>query len=212
MKCILSIRYIQMLSSPSMRREWIEISLDPPSIPHIGGLPPCGGSGLKFRFASSSSVFSCLPPCGGSGLKFLTLTGSHIAALSPSMRREWIEMVTSCTGLGLKCILSIRYIQMLSSPSMRREWIEISLDPPSIPHIGGLPPCGGSGLKFRFASSSSVFSCLPPCGGSGLKFLTLTGSHIAALSPSMRREWIEMVTSCTGLGLTQVSLHAEGVD
>ena len=32
MKCILSIRYIRMLSSPSMRREWIEIKLLPPEV------------------------------------------------------------------------------------------------------------------------------------------------------------------------------------
>ena len=37
-----------------------------------------------------------------------------IRYMSPSMRREWIEMI-------LFCILSIRYM----SPSMRREWIEI---------------------------------------------------------------------------------------
>ena len=38
-------------------------------------------------------------------------------AMSPSMRREWIEI----TGFRLPLVFS-------PSPSMRREWIEISLD------------------------------------------------------------------------------------
>ena len=34
------------------------------------GLPPCGGSGLKLRYASGlSAEVLGLPPCGGSGLK-----------------------------------------------------------------------------------------------------------------------------------------------
>ena len=59
-----------------------------------------------------------------------------VVGLSPSMRREWIEIfcrlyLRGCVGVSLHaeewiemilfCILSIRYM----SPSMRREWIEI---------------------------------------------------------------------------------------
>ena len=93
-------------------------------------------------------------------MKFHRQGGNCDLHLSPSMRREWIEMILS----GFK-------IAMIMSPSMRREWIEISLDlsicfsPFSSPsmrrewiemlpaenlqeRLPGLPPCGGSGLKF----------------------------------------------------------------
>ena len=59
-----------MMMSPSMRREWIEM---PPF--HIQQtpafrLPPYGGSGLKLRLAALKSSRTRLPPCGGSGLKY----------------------------------------------------------------------------------------------------------------------------------------------
>ena len=59
------------------------------------------------------------------------------AAVSPSMRREWIEILDA-----------VRHADALGmSPSMRREWIEMNLSPS--PQLGQycLPPCGGSGLK-----------------------------------------------------------------
>ena len=96
---------------------------------------------------------------------------------------------------------------------MRREWIEIFLD-----------------VYNRITKRR-----LPPCGGSGLKYRDHVVIMINLMSPSMRREWIEMIdrirlTSvhlglppCGGSGLKfcevlgwrsvhQVSLHAEGVD
>ncbi len=79
--------------------------------------------------------------------------------------------------------------------------------------------------------------CLPPCGGSGLKLCACAPIlDTQVLSPSMRREWIEMpwtywngnyavcLPPCGGSGLkyvlnrqdtilaVRVSLHAEGVD
>ena len=55
----------------------------------------------------------------------------------------------------------------------------------------GLPPCGGSGLKYRDTQEKAVEPVgLPPCGGSGLKY---TGQH-------------------HNFFLSHVSLHAEGVD
>ena len=58
--------------------------------------------------------------------------------LSPSMRREWIEMVV------VTCVITV--ISM--SPSMRREWIEISNEHDLHQTAKSLPPCGGSGLKY----------------------------------------------------------------
>ena len=58
--------------------------------------------------------------------------------MSPSMRREWIE------------IISRKPLQKsMKSPSMRREWIEISDTLKRYKTIKGLPPCGGSGLKLN---------------------------------------------------------------
>ena len=53
-----------------MRREWIEMLDDSTSFAIFAGLPPCGGSGLKYDSDSVEKM-----PC-----------------VSPSMRREWIEM------------------------------------------------------------------------------------------------------------------------
>ena len=63
--------------------------------------------------------------------------------LSPSIRREWIEIPDrkKCCGLavglppyggsGLKSVFGVLVSVLVSSPSMRREWIEIFLLPPT---------------------------------------------------------------------------------
>ena len=58
--------------------------------------------------------------------------------MSPSMRREWIEMENR---FGVSCVRM--------SPSMRREWIEIKFGNQDRNTWISLPPCGGSGLKFH---------------------------------------------------------------
>ena len=76
-----------------MRREWIEIR----------------------KYHSAHMRWPCLPPCGGSGLKWTKIMRDEDEIMSPSMRREWIEM------------LCLRPSKMGTvSPSMRREWIEIA--------------------------------------------------------------------------------------
>ena len=74
-----------------MRREWIEMAwvLTPPK--SETGLPPCGGSGLKWHSGRKQATDLRLPPCGGSGLKFIT---SHY--------REQIPGLPPCGGSGLK--------------------------------------------------------------------------------------------------------------
>ena len=147
------------------------------------------------------------------------------ATESPSMRREWIEISCQLDGS----------LAGFRSPSMRREWIEIPADRRYCGGKGSLPPCGGSGLKYRRTHRFFHRICLPPCGGSGLKFRRDRITMREISSPSMRREWIEitfpeMDTSresclppCGGSGLkslapasqndsNSVSLHAEGVD
>ena len=61
---------IRLSESPSVWREWIEMS----------------------TVFSSVLLFSRLPPCGGSGLKYKVLELRAKCNLSPSVWREWIEM------------------------------------------------------------------------------------------------------------------------
>ena len=101
-------------------------------------LPPCGGSGLKFLGHKLFIANDCLPPCGGSGLKYSQVHYTTIYNMSPSMRREWIEISTRifiifpsvglppCGGSGLKCRIAPQYACKYWSPSMRREWIEMT--------------------------------------------------------------------------------------
>ena len=79
--------------------------------------------------------------------------------MSPSTRREWIEIqrpqqdYTVATGLpphggsGLKSFAMPSIIYNGKSPSTRREWIEISQTRRFRKLHRRLPPHGGSGLK-----------------------------------------------------------------
>ena len=57
-----------------------------------------------------------------------------------------------------------------------------------------------------------VVVCLPPCGGSGLKCQSAGTSAGVRLSPSVWREWIEMLYLMESEKLYLVSLRVEGVD
>ena len=83
-------------------------------------------------------------------MKYTNALCHLLSDLSPSMRREWIEILGDRTAHRL-----------FQSPSMRREWIEIFFRRPEKCVELGLPPCGGSGLKFDMDSpdfSRSVVS------------------------------------------------------
>ena len=125
--------------SPSPRREWIEIFYRPCNNKNYAGLPPHGGSGLKYsggrKFHRRRRLpphggsglksyqgwrlylrFAGLPPHGGSGLKCELLADMDLHGGSPSPRREWIEILVSLLQQHGPAILS---------PSPRREWIEM---------------------------------------------------------------------------------------
>ena len=63
-----------------------------------------------------------------------------------------------------------------------------------------------------FQRQALRYASLPPCGGSGLKYGTRHKDRALSLSPSMRREWIEISQYDARYGKAVVSLHAEGVD
>ena len=58
----------------------------------------------------------------------------------------------------------------------------------------------------------AIYRSLPPCGGSGLKYVAALALKSLAESPSMRREWIEIILTKIMNPESGVSLHAEGVD
>ena len=80
-------------------------------------LPPCGGSGLKWYESYGTNYRNQSPSMRREWIEILYLTFNSTQNTSPSMRREWIEIDTYKL-IVLRCDLS---------PSMRREWIEIFL-------------------------------------------------------------------------------------
>ena len=100
---------------------------------------------------------------------------------SPSMRREWIEI-----------LLAIPYIPWTGSPSMRREWIEIFGYCYLLKNITSLPPCGGSGLKCRYTAGRVFGKMSPSMRREWIEIPHQCLQTPPMMSPSMRREWIEM--------------------
>ena len=70
MKCVQFALEEGIEESPSMRREWIEISIQPITVPPFLASPSMRREWIEMK--SSTSI--------------------RIASSSPSMRREWIEM------------------------------------------------------------------------------------------------------------------------
>ena len=143
-----------------MRREWIEIMPSPVARTLRTSLPPCGGSGLKW-----SHCRICLQ-----------------LSRSPSMRREWIEM--ACKTYDLH--------RSVRSPSMRREWIEIRETLFFEKLLAVSLHAEGVDWNINYWYIICKHNCLPPCGGSGLKFKYAWNTCFNVWSPSMRREWIEI--------------------
>ena len=102
-------------------------------------------------------------------------------------------------------------------------------------HVGGRPPHGGRGLKFRGCGRSeepkrssstwrtwieidSVYRFLPdnlprpPCGGRGLKYGRAGGRPPQTRSSSTWRTWIEIQPSGKADQKDFVVLHMEDVD
>ena len=117
--------------------------------------------------------------------------GFGVFPRSPSMRREWIEILRipdkrnkfprlpPCGGSGLKYFHVEICEAKDTSPSMRREWIEMYNPAETPAHAYRLPPCGGSGLKCLGTSRQRLIpGSLPPCGGSGLKYAVMPWADI----------------------------------
>ena len=83
-----------------MRREWIEIVNACLTSVEIPGLPPCGGSGLKFTFpADVPGDEETSPSMRREWIEIgFVWCPNHSDQSSPSMRREWIEMIFERTG------------------------------------------------------------------------------------------------------------------
>ena len=57
LKCAMQQKHQKKRTSPSMRREWIEIPDRRYSLHNADSLPPCGGSGLKLLLLLVVSIF-----------------------------------------------------------------------------------------------------------------------------------------------------------
>ena len=102
-------------------------------------------------------------------------------AVSPSMRREWIEMnrlasqktvrecLPPCGGSGLKYLLAEG-----KAAGVR------------------LPPCGGSGLKYKTNTKNTRLKRSPSMRREWIEIYSICWNCANFKSPSMRREWIEI--------------------
>ena len=97
---------------------------------------------------------------------------------------------------------------------MRREWIEILPNLVILAGIVSLPPCGGSGLKYRMTFGAVYRNPgLPPCGGSGLKLVTRVHSVAKRRRlPPCGGSGLKCILRIIAYAISEVSLHAEGVD
>ncbi len=79
-------------------------------------------------------------------------------ATSPSVWREWIEMLRKLAVLlilqspsvwreWIEMLRKLAVLLILQSPSVWREWIEMVALATLLVKNACLPPCGGSGLK-----------------------------------------------------------------
>ena len=85
---------VHIAMSPSMRREWIEMAEGKAAGVLAEGLPPCGGSGLKYFFLLLHNTDMWSPSMRREWIE-MCIGGDKMYILdeSPSMRREWIEMI-----------------------------------------------------------------------------------------------------------------------
>ena len=177
--------YLYIYLSPSTRREWIEITMIGSRAQWSAVSLHTEGVDWNLKYFSISPEPYRLPPHGGSGLKYFYGTKLYgYYHESPSTRREWIEIAFSMIWPLSSTLVSLhtegvdwnttayKYFSCFKgSPSTRREWIEIRVLMNWINFSPGLPPHGGSGLKYP-------------------TWWTILQGY---KSPSTRREWIEIL-------------------
>ena len=97
-----------------MRREWIEILHGSMDERAVIVLAPCAAKVYTRGRRCACPLFSWSPSMRREWIEILLAEGLISQCRSPSMRREWIEMTVARL---------LAFPQ--PSPSMRREWIEI---------------------------------------------------------------------------------------
>ena len=102
------------------------------------------------------------------------------AVVSPSMRREWIEIVKR-----------LRLERSTASPSMRREWIEIMADVKTGKANSCLPPCGGSGLKYSMANGGFAEIVSPSMRREWIEMQSIADKLNAAGHVSLHAEGVD---------------------
>ena len=144
--------------------------------------------------------------------------------MSPSMRREWIEIpscnhwntaaccLPPCGGSGLKFLMMNEYVQEHKSPSMRREWIEMQ-SRLNYKGVGRSPSMRREWIEISMTPLQKHCSeSLPPCGGSGLKYAVATKTASFCRLPPCGGSGLKCCIHLCRCAVSLVSLHAEGVD
>ena len=67
-------------------------------------------------------------------------------------------------------------------------------------------------MKYWWKEADTYKVGLPPCGGSGLKYTYMWTLQVIIRSPSVWREWIEIYLQVDFTSYYPVSLRVEGVD
>ena len=148
--------------SPSTRRAWIEIPLQP------------------------YKLYGCTSPSTRRAwIEISKLHNFFSRRTSPSTRRAWIEIGYGKTsnshtisrpphgGRGLKSHDRLQELRGPRSPSTRRAWIEMTLTLTRRSRRRSRPPHGGRGLKFGSGQIAIPIKRRPPHGGRGLKSVSL---------------------------------------
>ena len=94
---------------------------------------------MKFVIVFFAWLLMRLPPCGGSGLKSFKTSILSSYDMSPSVWREWIEIIDSWTEV----------YDTSGLPPCGGSGLKFGFKNPKLASITGLPPCGGSGLKYH---------------------------------------------------------------
>ena len=103
LKCWKILGLLDILTSSSMRRTWIEIFMHYGVCCPVKSRPPCGGRGLKCQLDCCCRLF-CVrrPPCGGRGLKLIypDPSGIFLMVVLHAEDVDWNFLLRGCVVAG----------------------------------------------------------------------------------------------------------------
>ena len=139
------IRY-ELLSSPSSRAEWVEISISVNGLYTKVTSPSSRAEWVEIIWVRHFLRFHKSPSSRAEWVEISRNTVSAPPYPSPSSRAEWVEILMRVAI----CACSLR------SPSSRAEWVEIMYIKYIVTESMCLRPRGRSGLKYFMVSPLSA--------------------------------------------------------